>query len=102
MRAFSVDLAWAGVQRMAHKSQILHRAGEWKVSEILYVYGLKKKKKKKKEEEQTTLHLKSEFPSHASCFSYMKLGPGESRENMLTHIQVCSRLTYTVISLSFV
>lgn len=48
MRAFSVDLACAGVQRMAHKSQILHRAGELKVSEILYVYGLKKKQKKKK------------------------------------------------------
>lgn len=100
MRVFSVDLACAGVQRRAHKSQILHRAGEWKVSEILYVYGLKKKEEE--EQEQTTLHLKSEFPSHASCFSYMKLGPGESRENMLTHIQVCSRLTYTVISLSFV
>ena len=67
MRAFSVDLAWAGVQRMAHKSQILHRAGEWKVSEILYVYGLKKKKKKKKKNKQHYI-WKVNFPAtpHAS------------------------------------
>lgn len=63
MRAFSVDLACAGVQRMAHKSQILHRAGELKVSEILYVYGLKKKQKKKKKKNKQHYIWKVHFPA---------------------------------------
>lgn len=86
--AFSVDLAWAGV-RMAHISQILHRFGKWKVAQIFYVCRFRKK--------HITVHLGSEFSSHALCLSCMKLGPQESRENILTHIQVSFRLTYILL-----